>query len=208
MAPGSGPSAGPQELFQDRSQPASGDPERLRPLESETSPRARLQHQLAGLDQSELHRAVGGQRWDAGLKGWTSTGAVSIPDGKHVRYWVERIEAGASRPLPKISWRFPDGTVFTDILSHAGKVFEVRQLTRTAKGWIAATPYKVEGGPPGYHGPGKKCSECHDRAGGWEQYGSLIRGSDGIFSFPLLEGYDDAAKTITAGKWPLKHWNE
>lgn len=132
--------------------------------------------------------------------GWQSHAAIAIPKGKAVQVWTEYIEAGARRALPRIAWSFPTGTVLADILSANGQTFEVRTLTKARDGWVGRTPYEAEHKPAGYVSPHKvahgqhksesgRCFDCHQSAGKWLSYGTLIRGSDRVFSWsPILPG--------------------
>lgn len=125
---------------------------------------------------------------DYRVPGWTSRTGIALPEGKSIMVWTEYIEAGASRPLPRISWQFPPGTVTVDLLSYRGQPFEVRTRTKDERGtWRPRTLWEGGTPPPGYRGPVHKCAACHDRAGAWESYGTMIRGSDTVFSFPVLE---------------------
>lgn len=135
--------------------------------------------------------------------GWTSRAAIALPGT--IYYWTDRIEAGAQRPLPRVAWVFPVGTVTADILSNEGEVFEVRIAEKKPGGWRLRTLWKDESKfPAKYTGARKACSACHDDAGGWKQYGSLWRGSDGVFSFyPFEEGTFTPRTDFT-----VKHWNE
>jgi hypothetical protein len=138
--------------------------------------------------------------------GWTSKTAVSFPSAKPIIYWKERIDAGAVRRLPKYNWEYPVGTVFADLLFSEGRLFELRTLTKEAQGWKTRVPFAAADlAPKGYGGPGKACSACHDHAGGWLEYGSLIRGGDNIFSFPMLEAllWPDSSESK---QWLIKSW--
>ena len=140
-------------------------------------------------------------------EGWESRAAVALPRGKSIRYWTERIEAGASRPLPVVRWRFPDGTTFADVLLRDGKVFELRILEKTRRGWQGHVAYQAskETWPKGYAGkPDRACMECHKHAGGWLDYGSLLRGGDSIFSFPVLQ----EGELKPRADIPVRHWND
>ncbi len=156
--------------------------------------------------------------------GWQSYAAVALPDDRPILWWWERIAAGASRPLPRIAWRFPVGTVFADLLVKDDELFELRTLTRTESGWVGRVLYETADKPAGYTDPGKvqlmdsphlrrigfrptssdRCMRCHNHAGGWLEYGVTLRGSDKIFSFPLLR---NGTLTPDASTWWLHHWN-
>ena len=137
------------------------------------------------------------------VRGFQSKTALAIPKGQAIRYWSERVEAGAAHPLPRASWSFPVGTVAADLLSHDGKLFEVRTLTKTAKGWHSEIVWGSGVKVPGYTGPGRRCHECHDKVGSGG-YGVRVRGSDGLFSFWPFGG----ATFTPRMDFPVKHWNE
>lgn len=132
--------------------------------------------------------------------GWQSHAAIALPKGKAVTVFNEYIDAGARRPLPVTRWEFPTGTVLADILSVNERTFEIRTLTKTERGWVGRTPFESEHKPAGHVSPhkvthgqsksaGGRCFDCHDRAGQWLSYGTLLRGSDSVFSFsPLKPG--------------------
>lgn len=120
-------------------------------------------------------------------QGWRSYAGVAVPHSKKIKVWVERIEAGASRPLPKLSWSYPVGTAFVDVLTRNGECFELRMLKKHADGWRGHSVWESEGKPQGYRVPDRKCLDCHRHAGGWLSYGTLLRGGDHSFSFPILK---------------------
>ena len=138
--------------------------------------------------------------------------AIVLPEKGFIRYRKEYIYAGASRPLPKVTWSFPSGTRTYDLLTYRGETFELRlreKVTVNRRGttqWRSRTIWtNPEKQPPGYKGPGRKCSECHDKAGEWQQYGTLLRGNDTVFSFPALE---EGTLTPDKTNWPVKAWDE
>jgi len=151
-----------------------------------------------------LHRA----------QGWTSRTAIAIPEGKHILYWSERIDAGARRHLPRMSWQFPVGTVVADLLFTDGELFELRTLNKTEDGsWRGRRLWRSGKMPVGYIEPDRVigverqvgiCVNCHQRAGAWQSYGALIRGADGVFSFSVLEEGTLRPRT----DFPVKHWND
>ena len=124
-----------------------------------------------------------------------------------VQVWQERTQTVAGGLLPKWRWRFPVGTVFVDVLTSDGKVFEVRQREKKSDGWASSTLYRSERYKPvGYKGPGKACAECHDKAGASLQYGITVRGDDGVFSWsPFVEGKIDVEESLTLRTdWPIE----
>ena len=142
------------------------------------------------------------------VRGLTSLTGIALPEGKAVRYWTERVEAGASRPLPKVTWSFPVGTRVYDLLAHNGKAFELRMLRKEERQWKALTLWESGDWPPGYQGTkatGRSCIDCHSRAGKWEQYGPLIRGNDFVFGWTAFR---EGATEIDRSRFPVKHWDE
>lgn len=140
--------------------------------------------------------------------GWASHTGIAIPEGQYVRYWTERIEAGAPRPLPKVTWSFPVGTRVYDLLTHRGQAFELRMLRKERDRWVGHTLWQGEDWPPGYRGvkaTGRTCMGCHSKAGAWERYGPLVRGNDFVFSFTAFK---EGTLEIDRTKFPVKHWDE
>ena len=117
-----------------------------------------------------------------GLSGWESHVAVSYPDGEAPATWVEGVEAGAARLLPKTRWAFPEGTVFANMLVADGETFTLRLLEKRSGGWESQVAFRGGKPPAGFKGAGKACVSCHSKAGASEQYGITVRGDDGIFS--------------------------
>lgn len=136
--------------------------------------------------------------------------AISLPEKEVVWWWEERIEAGARRPLPKVTWSFPAGTRVYDLLLHKGKPFELRMLRKEGfmgkPFWKGHTLWESGEWPPGYRGinaTGRKCNDCHNKAGQWERYGPLVRGNDYIFSW---SAFREGTLIIDPEK-PVKHWS-
>jgi hypothetical protein len=145
--------------------------------------------------------AVAGGLHEAG--GWGSRVGIAIPEGKKLKAWQERVDVPLSaRPLPKVLWSFPDGTVLADLLFTRDAVFELRLREKVNGKWRSSVPFRdLEVAPKGYTGPGKRCAECHDQAGSQLQYGIGLRGSDGAFTpSPLVEG----TLTLDSENWPLE----
>ena len=146
---------------------------------------------------------------------WTALKGLSIPNGRSIRWWKERTEAGARRPLPRLAWQYPEGTVAADLLLHEGKPFELRTLTKGANGWKGAAVWQSGVVPQGYYGAQLKCMECHSAPGRWERYGTLIRGADGLFSPPVLrpgsrviDWTQESTAELNDSVWPLKYWED
>jgi len=176
-------------------------------------------------------RVSGGM--DPRAKSWQSQKSISVPRDRHIRWWVERIEAGARRPLPRVAWEFPVGTVTADLLLYRGKPFELRTREKVKPGpdgWDAKILWEdPTNRPPDYKGPGTiypkpgggldplsqtsdgrpvpagRCNGCHGRAGAYERYGTLLRGSDTVFSVPILK---PGTLTPDVDNWPLKRQDE
>ncbi len=134
--------------------------------------------------------------------GWGSRVGIAIPEGQKIQIWRERVDVPlSSRPLPKVLWSFPDGTVLADLLFTKDALFELRLREKVKGKWRSSVPFRnLDAAPTGYAGPGKRCAECHDHAGSQLQYGISLRGSDGAFTpSPLIEG------TLTPDweNWPL-----
>lgn len=55
---------------------------------------------------------------------------VYFPPGKRITWWQASDNQGSY-----IDWRYPDGTVFGEVLTTRGLVFEIRTRTRTSSGW-------------------------------------------------------------------------
>jgi hypothetical protein len=117
------------------------------------------------------------------LRGWHALKACVIPGA--VKIWTEDVNVPAARfPLPQHRWAFPDGTVFADLLTYDGKLFELRTLKKVDGQWQRRVEHQnKDHAPPGYKGAGKACVDCHSRAGASEQYGITVRGSDGVFTW-------------------------
>jgi len=134
----------------------------------------------------ERWRAPGGL---ANVKGWESFTAAYLP--AEPRTWVQALPIANGGMIPGGKrWAFADGTVFADLLTKDGQAFELRLREKDAGKWNSFVAYRNRANAPaGYHGVGRKCAECHDKAGDSEQYGITTRGSDTVFSFlPALQG--------------------
>jgi hypothetical protein len=79
---------------------------------------------------------------------WRNATGLAIPDGAAIDLWEEWQDVGAFGPVPKVRWRFPEGTVAYDVLfkvdGNHEHVFEVRTSTKQAEGWDAGTTYRPE----------------------------------------------------------------
>jgi hypothetical protein len=87
--------------------------------------------------------------------------------------------------------RYPNGTVFADVLSNAdGKVFEVRMRSKESGAWTNDVAYRDKSArPAGYAGfSSKDCLQCHNtfNGAGTGGYASgLVPGSDTVISDPI-----------------------
>jgi hypothetical protein len=140
-----------------------------------------------------------------GLTGWFNKTAVYIPPGEKVKVFEERVEAGARHPLPRISWSFPDGTKFADILMTYSGPFEIRVREKTNGSWRFRIAHRDENNRPrGYTGLKMSCAECHGSKMSEEGYGIQARGSDETISWtPLIDG------TYSLDwSWPLEAYSK
>lgn len=91
-------------------------------------------------------------------------------------------------------WRvnYADGTKLMDVLSHKGKVFEIRQRTKQDGKWQSILAYEnIENRPPQYTGLTVSCNSCHKEPGTGGYAKGLVPGGDGVFSIglkPLEDG--------------------
>ena len=119
----------------------------------------------------------------ANVDGWESHVAAYLPESPMV--WKQPLPIANGGMIPGYVWSYPVGTMFADLLTHEGKVFELRIREKNANGWDSYVAYKdTSNAPNGYHGAGKRCVECHASGpGSSEQYGIVLRGCDTVFSF-------------------------
>lgn len=82
---------------------------------------------------------------------------------------------------------YPDGTLFVDVLSHRGKVFEVRYAEKQRGSWDRFIAFKdVAARPIGYHPPSRsECRECHSQTGTGGYATGLVPGGDTVISDPF-----------------------
>lgn len=81
---------------------------------------------------------------------WTKAALASFPPGKEILVWRELTSVpnslGSRQNEYRLSWRFPTGTVFAEMLirRHEGKewAFEIRERVRGKDGWEAGTTYR------------------------------------------------------------------
>lgn len=85
---------------------------------------------------------------------------------------------------PALTWTFPEGTRFDDVLYLGGWVFEHRVREKKDGRWRSYVIYSDKGHrPPGYAGLTRSCADCHDRTQTGNYGASLVPGSDTVFSF-------------------------
>ena len=82
---------------------------------------------------------------------WYNVTGLSLPTGQRILVWEEWQDVGAFGPVPKIRWRFPDGTLAYDILFNrpdgsevSERIFEVRIHRKRGDGWDGGTRYAPE----------------------------------------------------------------
>src|SRR6185369_2028701 len=110
------------------------------------------------------------ERWQvpggmAGVVGWQSDLYKFVPEGGSV--WVGGISVKNSLGYFQTEggWKrsYPVGAWFADVLSHRGKVFEVRFAEKQDDGWHRYVAFKDRAArPPGYTGLKQSCASCHD----------------------------------------------
>ena len=123
------------------------------------------------------------------------TDDITVSNGGDVTYFdgfrrIIRIDRGVATQENR-GWRreFPDGSRLMDVLSSAGKVFEVRQRLKEAGKWKSSVLFEDEKArPKGYTGLTVSCASCHnakDGPGTGPYAGPLVTGSDSTFSVPF-----------------------
>lgn len=123
-----------------------------------------------------------------GLTGWKSTTYALIP--KAHTQWTGYIQVknsfGYFQPELGYLREFPNGTLFVDLLSHEGKVFELRAAEKQGGQWRRYVAFKDESArPAGYYGLKVTCASCHSKAGQGDYAAPLNPGGDTVFSYPL-----------------------
>lgn len=121
-----------------------------------------------------------------GVGGWESVTAAYVPAKVKIRV-VQQSIPRSSTLVSKRTWVYPAGTQFVEVLAKDGKPFEVRTMEKSATGrWQFRVPFREPANAPkGYKSmmSGSACADCHRNAGEQQQYGTGIRGGDGVFSF-------------------------
>ena len=92
---------------------------------------------------------VSGGMSNARAGSWRNATGLSLPMGAKIEVWEEWQDVGAFGPVPKVRWRFPDGTLAYDVLfsrtDNAERVFEVRVHRKRGDGeagaWDSGTRY-------------------------------------------------------------------
>ena len=82
---------------------------------------------------------------------------------------------------------YADGSVFLDVLSHNGKVFELRVAEKQRGEWRRYVAFKdVDARPKGYAGlKGQTCAECHKQTATGDYGLALVPGGDTVISVPF-----------------------
>lgn len=119
-----------------------------------------------------------------GLSGWKSIKLTNVSKESVAVRSVGIPISGAGQDLPGFRWSYPDGALFADLLvNNDGRAFELRVREKVAGKWVSTIAFEDDAAAPkGYKGAGR-CATCHDKAGDSQQYGIMIRGNDGCFSF-------------------------
>lgn len=148
--------------------------------------------------QTPVHRSNLKMEWQVpggmeGVDGWRSDLYKHIPKGWQ-REWTARLPVLNSfgNFQYELGWTraYPDGTVFVDVLSNEGKVFEARIAEKQEGKWERYVAYRdADAYPSGYSGLTKTCTSCHQQAGSGGYGVGLVPGADTIISdpFPALE---------------------
>ncbi len=129
------------------------------------------------------------------VNGWKSDLYKYMPE--EPKTWVGNIAVwNGSNFQNNRGWKrsYAPRSLFVDVLSYQGKVFETRIAEKRTDGtWDRYVATKdISARPPGYHGLKMKCAMCHNKIDGPGTGGyavGLILGSDEIVSdtFPALE---------------------
>ncbi len=164
--------------------------------------RARRTQSIAVVDGRDSIQPV--SRFDLEAKWHVPGGLMGVEDWKSDLYrvlpsapavWIGNIDVlnsfGNYQANRGYKRSYPAGTMFADVLSHKGRVFEVRYAEKREDGtWDRYVAFKDAAARPiGYLGlQGQRCASCHDGFPGSGNYGSgLIPGGDSIFSDPFAE---------------------
>lgn len=145
-----------------------------------------------------VHRSNLKMEWQVpggmeGVDGWSSDLYRYVPKGWQ-REWTAHLPVLNSfgNFQTELGWTraYPDGTVFMDVLSNEGKVFEARIAEKQEGKWERYVAYRDTASyPSGYTGLTKTCASCHQQAGTGGYGVGLVPGADTIISdpFPALE---------------------
>lgn len=126
-----------------------------------------------------------------GVEGWRSDLYRLVPNAPRV--WVANIDVlnsmGYFQANRGYRRAYPAGTYFADVLSHKGKVFEVRYAEKRDDGtWDRYVAFKdAAARPAGYHGLQQRCASCHSEAGTGVYGAGLVPGGDTVISDPFME---------------------
>ncbi len=134
--------------------------------------------------ESKWHQSGGME----GISGYHSDVYKFVPAG--MRVGIANIQVwNGSNFQPNRGWTrsYPDGTVFFDVLSKDGEVFEARERRKENGNWKSRVVFKDEAHrPTGYKGLTVSCASCHDEAGSGNYGVGLVPGGDTVLS----DGFD------------------
>lgn len=133
-----------------------------------------------------------------GVRGWRSDLYRYVPDGYQDSWKAWIAVFNGSNDQDEVAWTRsrPEGTFYMDVLSHKGKVFEVRVRERDKDyagnlKWSSFISFRdPESRPPGYVAlTSKDCAGCHNEAGTGGYGVGLVPGGGTVLSdpFPSLE---------------------
>ncbi len=132
-----------------------------------------------------------------GVKGWRSDLYKLVPGG-NPKSWIGDIAVfnGSNNQNNRGYIRsYPDGTVFFDVLSKDGQVFEARKAEKKNGSFRRSVVFRDEKHyPEGYAGLKMTCASCHDEAGSGGYAVGLAPGGDTVLSDPIPQleaGYRD-----------------
>lgn len=99
-------------------------------------------------DEEDPWRVSGGMH-HVDRRLWRNATGLALPHGEAISVWEEWQDVGAFGPVPKVRWRFPEGTQAWDVLIKRNDdgtehVFEVRVHEKQAQGWDAGKTYRPE----------------------------------------------------------------
>ncbi len=131
-----------------------------------------------------------------GVSGWRSDLYKFVPAKiEHRRAWVPVFNGSNNQDEQAFVRNYPDGTVFFDVLSKDGQVFEARKAEKKNGSFRRSVVFRDEKHyPEGYAGLKMTCASCHDEAGSGGYAVGLAPGGDTVLSDPIPQleaGYRD-----------------